>query len=220
DVTTAVAHGDLTQKIDVDVKGEMLDLKTTINTMVDQLSTFAAEVSRVAKAVGTEGILGGQAIVPNVGGTWKDLTDNVNKMADNLTIQVRDIAHVTKAVAAGDLTKKVEVPLNGEMGELKTTINTMVDQLSTFAVQVSRVAKDVGTEGILGGQANVPNVGGTWKDLTNNVNNMADNLTKQVSPVDLGAAPGGMVTNTTNCIPPVDQTRCARSARSPRLSRT
>ncbi|KAJ2770133.1 histidine kinase osmosensor, partial [Coemansia nantahalensis] len=182
-VTKAVAAGDLTKKVTSELNGEMSELKTTINTMVDQLSTFAAEVSRVAKAVGTEGILGGQAIVPNVGGTWKDLTDNVNNMADNLTKQVRDIADVTKAVAAGDLTKKVQVPLNGEMGELKTTINTMVDQLSTFASEVARVAKDVGTEGILGGQANVVGVDGTWRNLTNNVNSMADNLTNQVRSI-------------------------------------
>ncbi|KAJ2295580.1 hypothetical protein IWW55_005400, partial [Coemansia sp. RSA 2706] len=183
DVTKAVAKGDLTQKIDINVKGEMLDLKTTINGMVDQLNTFAAEVSRVAKEVGTDGQLGGQANVPSVGGTWKDLTENVNKMADNLTNQVRDIAAVTKAVAAGDLTRKVQAPLNGEMGELKHTINTMVDQLSIFAAEVSRVAKEVGTDGMLGGQANVPNVDGTWKDLTDNVNKMADNLTTQVRDI-------------------------------------
>ncbi|KAJ1717913.1 hypothetical protein LPJ61_007052, partial [Coemansia biformis] len=167
-VTKAVAHGDLTQKIDVDAQGEMLDLKTTINDMVDQLNTFSSEVSRVAKEVGTDGKLGGRADVPNVDGTWKDLTENVNRMADNLTKQVRDIAHVTKAVAAGDLTQKVEVPLNGEMEELKTTINTMVDQLSTFAAEVSRVAKEVGTDGVLGGQATVEGVAGTWKGLTDN----------------------------------------------------
>ncbi|KAJ2766603.1 histidine kinase osmosensor, partial [Coemansia nantahalensis] len=160
--------------------GEMLDLKTTINEMVDQLNTFSSEVTRVAREVGTDGVLGGQANVPNVDGTWMDLTNNVNRMADNLTKQVRDIANVTRAISAGDLTKKVEVPLSGEMEGLKTTINTMVDQLSTFAAEVSRVAKAVGTEGILGGQANVPNVDGTWKDLTDNVNNMADNLTNQV----------------------------------------
>ncbi|KAJ2359061.1 histidine kinase osmosensor [Coemansia sp. RSA 2618] len=183
EVTTAVAHGDLTQKIDVNAQGEMLDLKTTINDMVDQLNTFSSEVSRVAREVGTDGKLGGQAIVPNVDGTWKDLTDNVNKMADNLTKQVRDIATVTKAVAEGDLTRKVKAPLNGEMGELKLTMNTMVDQLNTFASEVSRVAKEVGTEGILGGQANVVGVDGTWKDLTDNVNKMANNLTNQVRDI-------------------------------------
>ncbi|KAI8319292.1 hypothetical protein GQ54DRAFT_279652 [Martensiomyces pterosporus] len=182
-VTKAVAHGDLTQKIDVNVKGEMGDLKTTINDMVDQLNTFSSEVSRVAKMVGTDGELGGQAIVPNVDGTWKDLTDNVNKMADNLTNQVRDIATVTKAVAAGDLTQKVTSELNGEMGDLKNTINAMVDQLNTFSSEVSRVAKMVGTDGELGGQANVPNVDGTWKDLTDNVNKMAHNLTNQVRDI-------------------------------------
>ncbi|KAJ2267676.1 hypothetical protein J3F81_004992, partial [Coemansia sp. RSA 371] len=183
EVTKAVAHGDLTQKIDVNVQGEMLDLKTTINDMVDQLNTFSSEVSRVAKEVGTEGKLGGQANVPNVDGTWKDLTDNVNKMADNLTNQVRDIAMVTKAVAAGDLTRKVTSQLSGEMSELKATMNTMVDQLGTFAVEVSRVAKEVGTEGQLGGQANVVGVDGTWKDLTDNVNKMASNLTNQVRDI-------------------------------------
>ncbi|KAJ2286272.1 hypothetical protein IWW55_007020, partial [Coemansia sp. RSA 2706] len=182
-VTKAVAAGDLTRKVTSELNGEMEELKTTINTMVDQLGTFAVEVSRVAKEVGTEGILGGQANVVGVDGTWKDLTDNVNKMANNLTNQVRDIATVTKAVAAGDLTRKVQAPLNGEMGGLKHTMNTMVDQLSIFAAEVSRVAKEVGTEGILGGQANVPNVDGTWKDLTNNVNKMADNLTNQVRDI-------------------------------------
>ncbi|KAJ1718703.1 hypothetical protein LPJ61_006506, partial [Coemansia biformis] len=182
-VTKAVAAGDLTQKVEVPLSGEMEELKTTINTMVDQLSTFAAEVSRVAKEVGTYGVLGGQANVVGVDGTWKDLTDNVNTMADSLTKQVRDIADVTKAVAAGDLTKKVEVPLNGEMGELKLTINTMVDQLSTFAAEVSRVAKEVGTDGVLGGQATVEGVDGTWKGLTDNVNSMADNLTRQVRDI-------------------------------------
>ncbi|ORX63448.1 hypothetical protein DL89DRAFT_327644, partial [Linderina pennispora] len=182
-VTKAVALGDLTQKIKVDALGEMGDLKTTINDMVDRLNTFADEVSRVAKEVGTDGKLGGQANVPNVGGTWKGLTDNVNTMANNLTNQVRDIANVTKAISAGDLTRKVEIPLNGEMAELKDTINTMVDQLSTFADEVSRVAKEVGTDGKLGGQANVPNVDGTWKGLTDNVNKMADNLTNQVRDI-------------------------------------
>ncbi|KAJ1957453.1 histidine kinase osmosensor, partial [Dipsacomyces acuminosporus] len=182
-VTKAVAAGDLTQKVQVPLDGEMDDLKKTINTMVDQLSTFASEVSRVAKEVGTDGKLGGQANVPNVDGTWKSLTDNVNRMAKNLTDQVRDIADVTKAVAAGDLTRKVEVPLDGEMDDLKKTINTMVDQLSTFAAEVSRVAKEVGTDGKLGGQADVPNVDGTWKDLTDKVNIMAQNLTDQVRDI-------------------------------------
>ncbi|PIA13575.1 hypothetical protein COEREDRAFT_11280 [Coemansia reversa NRRL 1564] len=183
EVTKAVATGDLNRKVDIDVQGEMLDLKTTINEMVDQLNTFAAEVSRVAKEVGTDGVLGGQADVPNVDGTWKDLTDNVNNMANNLTNQVRDIATVTKAVAAGNLSLKVQAPLNGEMGGLKTTINTMVDQLNTFASEVTRVAREVGTDGVLGGQADVPNVDGTWKDLTDNVNNMANNLTSQVRDI-------------------------------------
>ncbi|KAJ1945458.1 hypothetical protein GGF37_001691, partial [Kickxella alabastrina] len=182
-VTKAVAAGDLTQKVTSELKGEMEELKTTINTMVGQLSTFAAEVSRVAKEVGTDGVLGGQAKVVGVDGTWKDLTDNVNKMANNLTIQVRDIANVTKAISAGDLTQEVTSELNGEMGELKSTINTMVDQLSTFAAEVSRVAKEVGTDGILGGQAKVEGVDGVWKDLTNNVNNMANNLTLQVRDI-------------------------------------
>ncbi|KAJ2448396.1 histidine kinase osmosensor, partial [Coemansia sp. RSA 2336] len=182
-VTKAVAKGDLNQKVTSELNGEMGELKATINTMVDQLSTFSNEVSRVAKEVGTEGILGGQANVVGVDGTWKDLTDNVNMMASNLTNQVRDIATVTKAVAAGDLSLKVQIPLNGEMGELKSTINDMVDQLNTFSSEVSRVAKDVGTEGRLGGQANVPNVGGTWKDLTDNVNRMATNLTNQVRDI-------------------------------------
>ncbi|KAJ1675774.1 histidine kinase osmosensor [Spiromyces aspiralis] len=183
EVTKAVAQGDLTQKVEVELKGEMADLKKTINTMVDQLDTFAVEVINVAKQVGTEGKLGGQANVDGVAGTWKDLTDNVNIMANNLTNQVRNIAQVTKAVARGDLTKKVEVELNGEMAELKQTINTMVDQLRTFADEVSRVAKQVGTDGILGGQAHVDGVAGTWKKLTDNVNTMADNLTKQVRDI-------------------------------------
>ncbi|KAJ2365600.1 hypothetical protein H4S02_010645, partial [Coemansia sp. RSA 2611] len=182
-VTKAVAHGDLTQKINVDVQGEMLELKDTINTMVDQLSLFASEVSRVAKEVGTDGKLEGQAKVEGVDGTWRNLTDNVNKMAANLTSQVRDIAKVTKAVATGDLTQKVTSELNGEMAELKTTINTMVDQLSTFASEVSRVAFEVGTEGILEGQANVEGVDGTWRKLTDNVNMMANNLTTQVRDI-------------------------------------
>ncbi|KAJ1726143.1 hypothetical protein LPJ61_005388, partial [Coemansia biformis] len=182
-VCKSVATGDLSQAIEVEARGEMLELKSTINNMVTSLNTMAHEVSRVAVEVGTEGILGGQANVPNVEGTWKDLTDSVNTMADSLTKQVRDIANVTKAVAAGDLTQEVRVPLNGEMGELKATINTMVGQLGIFASEVSRVAKDVGTEGKLGGQANVPNVGGVWKELTDNVNVMASNLTNQVRDI-------------------------------------
>ncbi|HWB04652.1 MAG TPA: HAMP domain-containing protein [Verrucomicrobiales bacterium] len=179
-VTTAVARGDLSRKITVDVKGEILELKDTINTMVDQLNAFASEVSRVAREVGTEGKLGGQAQVPGVAGTWKDLTDNVNSMASNLTAQVRNIADVTIAVANGDLSKKITVDVRGEILELKETINTMVDQLRSFAAEVSRVAREVGTEGKLGGQAQVPGVAGTWKDLTDNVNSMAFNLTGQV----------------------------------------
>ncbi|MEC5387883.1 HAMP domain-containing protein [Uliginosibacterium sp. H3] len=180
EVTTAVAAGDLSKKITVDVKGEILELKNTINTMVDQLRSFAAEVTRVAREVGTEGKLGGQADVQGVAGTWKDLTDSVNSMASNLTSQVRNIADVTKAVAAGDLSKKITVDVKGEILELKATINTMVDQLSSFAAEVTRVAREVGTEGRLGGQAEVRGVSGTWKDLTDNVNFMAGNLTSQV----------------------------------------
>jgi HAMP domain-containing protein/CheY-like chemotaxis protein len=180
EVTTAVANGDLSKKITVDVKGEILELKNTINTMVDQLNSFASEVTRVAREVGTEGKLGGQAQVRGVGGTWKDLTDNVNSMASNLTAQVRNIAEVTTAVATGDLSKKITVDVRGEILELKDTINTMVDQLSSFASEVTRVAREVGTEGKLGGQARVAGVGGTWKDLTDNVNSMASNLTAQV----------------------------------------
>jgi HAMP domain-containing protein/signal transduction histidine kinase/CheY-like chemotaxis protein len=180
EVTTAVAAGDLSKKITVDVKGEILELKNTINTMVDQLRSFASEVTRVAREVGTEGKLGGQADVQGVAGTWKDLTDNVNFMAGNLTSQVRNIADVTKAVAAGDLSKKITVDVKGEILELKNTINTMVDQLSSFASEVTRVAREVGTEGKLGGQADVQGVAGTWKDLTDNVNFMAGNLTSQV----------------------------------------
>ncbi len=179
-VTTAVARGDLSKKITVDVKGEILELKNTINTMVDQLSSFAAEVTRVAREVGTEGKLGGQADVRGVAGTWKDLTDNVNLMAGNLTSQVRNIADVTKAVANGDLSKKITVDVKGEILELKNTVNTMVDQLGSFAAEVTRVAREVGTEGRLGGQANVSGVAGTWKDLTDNVNLMASNLTVQL----------------------------------------
>ncbi|OWW22368.1 HAMP domain-containing protein [Noviherbaspirillum denitrificans] len=180
DVTTAVANGDLSKKITVDVRGEILQLKDTINTMVDQLRSFASEVTRVAREVGTEGKLGGQAYVPGVGGTWKDLTDNVNFMASNLTGQVRNIAEVTTAVARGDLSKKITVDVKGEILELKDTINVMVDQLNSFASEVTRVAREVGTEGKLGGQAHVKGVGGTWKDLTDNVNFMASNLTGQV----------------------------------------
>ena len=180
EVTTAVANGDLSKKITVDVKGEILDLKSTINTMVDQLNSFASEVTRVAKEVGSEGKLGGQAQVKGVGGVWKDLTDNVNMMAENLTGQVRNIAEVTTAVARGDLSKKITVDVKGEILALKLTINTMVDQLNSFASEVTRVAREVGTEGKLGGQAQVEGVGGTWKDLTDNVNMMAANLTGQV----------------------------------------
>jgi HAMP domain-containing protein/CheY-like chemotaxis protein/signal transduction histidine kinase len=180
EVTTAVARGDLSRKITVDVKGEILALKNTINTMVDQLNGFAAEVTRVAREVGTEGALGGQAQVPGVAGTWKDLTDNVNSMASNLTAQVRNIAEVTTAVAKGDLSRKITVDVKGEILELKNTINTMVDQLNSFASEVTRVAREVGTDGKLGGQAQVPGVAGTWKDLTDNVNSMAGNLTAQV----------------------------------------
>ncbi|WXH30444.1 Sensor histidine kinase RcsC [Myxococcus stipitatus] len=184
-VTTAVANGDLSQKITVSVKGEVLELKNTINTMVDQLRGFASEVTRVAKEVGTEGKLGGQAAVPGVAGVWKDLTDNVNVLADNLTDQVRNIAKVTTAVANGDLSQKISVEARGEILELKDTINTMVDQLRAFAAEVTRVAKEVGTDGKLGGQAAVPGVAGTWKDLTDNVNSMASNLTAQVRNIAL-----------------------------------
>ncbi len=180
EVGTAIANGDLSRKITVDVKGEILELKNTVNTMVDQLNSFAAEVTRVAREVGTEGKLGGQADVKGVAGTWKDLTDSVNFMASNLTGQVRNIADVTKAVAAGDLSKKITVDVKGEIWELKNTINTMVDQLNSFAAEVTRVAREVGTEGKLGGQARVEGVSGTWKDLTDSVNRMADNLTSQV----------------------------------------
>ncbi|RUO98012.1 HAMP domain-containing protein [Hyphomicrobium sp.] len=180
EVTIAVANGDLSKKITVDVRGEILQLKEAINTMVEQLRSFAAEVTRVAREVGTEGRLGGQAVVPGVGGTWKDLTDNVNLLAANLTTQVRNIAEVTTAVARGDLSRKITVDVKGEILELKNTINTMVDQLNAFASEVTRVAREVGTEGRLGGQAAVPGVAGTWKDLTDNVNSMAGNLTGQV----------------------------------------
>ncbi|HLJ37483.1 MAG TPA: HAMP domain-containing protein, partial [Steroidobacteraceae bacterium] len=180
EVATAIARGDLSRKITVDVRGEILQLKETVNTMVDQLNSFAAEVTRVAREVGTEGKLGGQAIVPGVGGTWKDLTDNVNSMARNLTGQVRNIAEVSTAIARGDLSRKITVDVQGEILQLKETINTMVDQLNGFAAEVTRVAREVGTEGKLGGQAVVPGVAGTWKDLTDNVNVMANNLTNQV----------------------------------------
>ena len=180
DVTTAVAKGDLSKKIEVDVKGEFLTVKSTINTMVDQLRSFSSEVTRVAREVGSDGILGGQARVEGVSGTWKDLTDSVNSMAGNLTSQVRNIADVTKAVAAGDLSKKITVDVKGEILELKNTVNTMVDQLRSFAAEVTRVAREVGTEGKLGGQADVQGVAGTWKDLTESVNFMAGNLTSQV----------------------------------------
>ena len=180
EVATAIARGDLSRKITVDVSGEILQLKETINTMVDQLNSFAAEVTRVAREVGTEGKLGGQAIVPGVAGTWKDLTDNVNSMASNLTGQVRNIAEVSTAIARGDLSRKITVDVKGEILQLKETINTMVEQLNGFAAEVTRVAREVGTEGKLGGQAVVPGVAGTWKDLTDNVNVMANNLTNQV----------------------------------------
>src|SRR5205809_827393 len=180
EVTTAVARGDLSHKITVDVNGEILELKNTINTMVDQLRSFASEVTRVAREVGTDGKLGGQAVVQGVGGTWKDLTDSVNSMASNLTGQVRNIAEVSTAIASGNLSKKITVNVSGEILLLKETINTMVDQLNAFAAEVTRVAREVGTEGKLGGQAQVPGVAGTWKDLTDNVNVMAANLTEQV----------------------------------------
>ena len=180
EVATAIANGDLSKKITVDVRGELLNLKETMNKMVEQLRSFAAEVTRVAREVGTDGKLGGQAVVSGVAGTWKDLTDNVNLLAGNLTTQVRNIAEVTTAVARGDLSRKITVDVKGEILELKLTINTMVDQLNAFAAEVTRVAREVGTEGKLGGQAKAPGVAGTWKDLTDNVNVMAANLTEQV----------------------------------------
>ncbi|WP_180855877.1 HAMP domain-containing protein, partial [Flavobacterium panici] len=180
EVTTAVANGDLSKKITAVAEGEILELKKTINTMVDQLNSFSSEVTRVALEVGTEGKLGGQAKVKGVGGTWKDLTDSVNQMASNLTGQVRNIAEVTTAVAKGDLSRQITVDTKGEILELKNTINTMVGQLNSFASEVTRVAREVGTEGKLGGQAQVEGVGGTWKDLTDSVNQMASNLTGQV----------------------------------------
>src|SRR6187549_278893 len=195
EVTTAVAKGDLRKKITVDVQGEILELKNTINTMVDQLNSFSSEVTRVAREVGTEGKLGGQAEVKGIGGTWKDLTDSVNQMASNLTGQVRNIAEVTTAVAKGDLSRKITVDVKGEILELKNTINTMVDQLSTFSAEVTRVAREVGSEGKLGGQATVKGVGGVWKDLTDSVNQMASNLTGQVrniAQVTTGLAKGDL----------------------------
>src|SRR5206468_361030 len=179
-VTTAVAKGDLSQKITVDAQGEILALKNTINVMVDQLRSFAAEVTRVATEVGTEGKLGGQADVKAVSGAWKGLTDNVNAMASNLTVQLRDVSKVATAIANGDLTQKITVDVKGEILQIKDVINKMVDQLNSFAAEVTRVAKEVGTEGKLGGQANVKGTSGTWKDLTDNVNVLAANLTTQV----------------------------------------
>src|SRR6202000_3129409 len=183
EVTTAVARGDLSRKITVDVKGEILELKNTINTMVDQRNAFAAEVTRVAREVGTEGKLGGQAEVKGVAGTWKDLTDSVNSMAGNLTNQVRGIARVVTAVANGDLKRKLAVDAKGEIAALADTINGMIDTLATFADQVTTVAREVGVEGKLGGQASVPGAAGTWKDLTENVNQLAQNLTVQVRSI-------------------------------------
>ena len=180
DVTTAVANGDLSKKITVDVKGEIQALKNTINTMVDQLSSFASEVTRVAKEVGNEGKLGGQAEVKGVAGTWRDLTDNVNQLAGNLTVQLRDVSKVATAIATGDLTQKITVEAQGEILQIKNVINTMTDQLNGFAAEVTRVAREVGTEGKLGGQADVRGVAGTWRDLTDSVNSMAGNLTGQV----------------------------------------
>lgn len=197
-VTTAIAKGDLTQKIEAQCKGEIFELKNTINSMVEQLQQFAREVTKIAKEVGTEGRLGGQATVHDVEGTWKDLTQNVNGMAMNLTTQVREIATVTTAVARGDLSKRISVEAQGEILDLKNTINTMVDRLSTFAFEVSKVAREVGTDGTLGGQAQVENVEGKWKDLTENVNVMALNLTTQVSSrnfhVHFGASAGILLT--------------------------
>src|SRR5207248_9111352 len=182
-VTTAVARGDLSKKITVDVKGEIVELKSTVNTMVDQLNSFASEVTRVAREVGTEGRLGGQATVKGVGGTWKDLTDSVNSMASNLTNQVRGIARVVTAVANGDLKQKLLVEAKGEIAELSDTINSMTDTLATFAEQVTTVAREVGVEGKLGGQGNVPGAAGTWRHLTDNVNRLAANLTTQLRAI-------------------------------------
>src|SRR5690606_11807445 len=183
DVTTAVARGDLSKKITVDVQGEILELKNTINTMVDQLNSFASEVTRVAREVGTEGKLGGQAQVPGVGGTWKDLTDNVNQMAYNLTNQVRGIADVVTAVAPANLESKLTFDAKGEIAALAETINGMIETLSTFGDQVTNMAREVGVEGRLGGQARVPGAAGLWRDLTDNVNAMAANLTNQVRSI-------------------------------------
>src|SRR5439155_24571525 len=182
-VTTAVARGDLSRKITVELRGEVLELKNTVNTMVDQLSAWASDVTRVAREVGTEGKLGGQAAVPGISGVWKDLTDSVNSMADNLTDQVRNIAQVTTAVAQGDLSQHITVDARGEILQLKNTVNKMVDQLSAFASEVTRVAREVGTEGKLGGQAEVEGVSGTWARLTENVNQLAGNLTTQVRSI-------------------------------------
>src|SRR2546423_10227208 len=183
DVTTAVAYGDLSKKITVDARGEILELKNTINTMVDQLNAFASEVTRVAREVGTEGKLGGVAEVKGVAGTWKDLTDNVNSMAQNLTSQVRGIARVVTAVANGDLKRKLVLEAKGEIAELADTINEMIDTLATFADQVTTVAREVGVEGKLGGQAKVPGAAGTWRDLTENVNELSRTLTNQVRAI-------------------------------------
>src|SRR5881296_2016893 len=183
EVTTAVQQGDLSKKITVDVRGEILDLKQTINTMVDQLNAFAKEVTRVAREVGTDGKLGGQANVEGVAGIWKDLTDNVNTMASNLTDQVRGIARVVTAVANGDLKGKLTLEAKGEIAALADTINNMTDTLATFAEQVTGVAREVGVEGKLGGQALVPGAAGTWRDLTDNVNQLAANLTTQVRAI-------------------------------------
>jgi HAMP domain-containing protein len=182
-VAAAVANGDLTKKVTIEARGEVAQLADTFNTMVTTLSSFADQVTKVAREVGTDGILGGQARVPGVSGTWKDLTESVNGMASNLTGQVRNIAMVTTAIAKGDLTKKIDIDARGEILELKTTINTMVDQLSSFAEEVTRVAREVGTEGQLGGQARVRDVDGTWRDLTESVNEMAGNLTRQVRAI-------------------------------------
>src|SRR5205807_2209431 len=183
EVTTAVANGDLSKKITVEVRGEILELKNTINTMVDQLNSFASEVTRVAREVGVEGRLGGQAQVKGVAGTWRDLTDNVNMVASNLTNQVRGIAKVVTAIAKGNLKQKLSVEARGEIAELGDTINEMIDTLATFADQVTTVAREVGVEGKLGGQANVPGASGTWRDLTDNVNQLAANLTTQVRAI-------------------------------------
>ncbi len=185
DVVTAVANGDLSRKLQLETQGEILELKNTVNTMVEQLSSFAREVTRVAKEVGTEGKLGGQAQVRGVSGTWKDLTDSVNALAGNLTVQLRDVSKVATAIATGDLTQKISVDVQGEMLQIKNVINGMVDSLSTFAAEVTRVAREVGSEGRLGGQANVPSVAGTWRDLTDSVNGMASNLTGQVRNIAL-----------------------------------